>query len=376
MQRLSIIVPLTGDLKRLEDTLVSVLENQPEQSEVVVVLNEPYDDPYQLRGEVKFVEARQGADLVDCFACGLAASDAPIVHTIASGFEATPGWADAALTRFAETDVAAVAPLVVDRDHPQRVLSAGVCWTAAGSVGRIASGKPLDQFAGDDGVLCGPELVVAFYRRDVLEMIERLPSQGSDLAAATESGFGDAQGRVSRRSGTGVRDDGHGRLVGFRQPLAGRRSRRAAFPALEGGSRLEAFMGRACRAGRAGVHAVSTAAVGPCPFRRPLLGRARFRRAANGGDRLSGSREPKGGRDSSGPFRHRRRMSGALIAGRRVTKALVAMWRTGGVASRLSGVCKATSGAGNSHGLKKRGASGISYKPNAAVDGAMEFTLR
>jgi hypothetical protein len=186
VQRLSIIVPLTGDLKRLEDTLVSVLENQPEQSEVVVVLNEPYDDPYQLRGEVKFVEARQGADLVDCFACGLAASDAPIVHTIASGFEATPGWAGAALTRFAETDVAAVAPLVVDRDHPQRVLSAGVCWTAAGSVGRIASGKPLDQFAGADGVLCGPELVVAFYRRDVLEMIERLPSQGSDLAAATE----------------------------------------------------------------------------------------------------------------------------------------------------------------------------------------------
>ena len=57
MQRLSIIVPLMGDLKRFEDTLVSVLENQPEQSEVVVVLNGPYDDPYDLRSEVKFVEA-------------------------------------------------------------------------------------------------------------------------------------------------------------------------------------------------------------------------------------------------------------------------------------------------------------------------------
>ena len=60
MQRLSIIVPLTGDLKPFEDTLVSVLENQPERSEVVVVLNEPYDDPYQLRGEVEFVEAPAG----------------------------------------------------------------------------------------------------------------------------------------------------------------------------------------------------------------------------------------------------------------------------------------------------------------------------
>ena len=126
MQRLSIIVPFMGDLKRLEDTLVSVLENQPEGSEVVVVLNEPYDDPYELRGEVKFVEAPQGANLLDCFVCGLAASDAPVVHVIAPGFEAMPGWADAALARFVEADVAAVAPLVVDRENPDRILSAGL----------------------------------------------------------------------------------------------------------------------------------------------------------------------------------------------------------------------------------------------------------
>ena len=186
MQRLSIIVPLTGDLKRLEDTLVSVLENQPERSEVVVVLNEPYDDPYALRGEVKFVQVPRGADLAECFACGLAQSDAPIVHTIASGFEATPGWADAALARFAETDVAAVAPLVLDRDNPERILSAGLRWTAAGSIGRIARGKRVDRFAAKDRVLCGPELAVAFYRRDVLETVESLQSRGSDLAAATD----------------------------------------------------------------------------------------------------------------------------------------------------------------------------------------------
>ncbi len=186
MQRLSIIVPLMGNLKRLEDTLVSVLENQPERSEVVVVLNEPYDDPYELRGEVKFVEAPPGADLVDCFACGLAASSAPVVHVIAAGFEATPGWAEAALARFAEADVAAVAPVVVDRDHPQRILSAGLRWTAAGSIGRIAAGKRLDRFAANDRALCGPELAVAFYRRDVLETVESLQHYGSDLAAATD----------------------------------------------------------------------------------------------------------------------------------------------------------------------------------------------
>ena len=184
MLRLSIIVPLVGDLKRFEDTLVSVLENQPERSEVVVVLNEPYDDPYDLRGEIQFVEAPQGADLLDCFVCGLAASTAPVVHTIASGFEVAPGWADAALARFAEPDVAAVAPVVVDRDHPERILSAGLRWTAAGSIGRIAAGKRVDRFAVNDRVFCGPELAAAFYRRNVLERIESLQHDGSELAAA------------------------------------------------------------------------------------------------------------------------------------------------------------------------------------------------
>ena len=186
MQRLSIIVPLTGDVKRLEDTLVSVLENQPERSEVVVVLNQSYDDPYELRGEVKFVDAPQGAGLAECFACGLAASNAPIVHTIAAGVEATPGWAEAALARFAESDVAAVAPVVVDRQDPDRILSAGLQWTAAGSIGRLAAGKRLDRFTANGRALCGPELAVAFYRRDVLESIESLQSHDSDLAAATD----------------------------------------------------------------------------------------------------------------------------------------------------------------------------------------------
>ena len=83
-------------------------------------------------------------------------------------------------------DVAAVAPVVVDRDHPERILSAGLRWTAAGSIGRIAAGKRLDRFAANDRVLCGPELAVAFYRRDVLETVETLQHHGSELAAATD----------------------------------------------------------------------------------------------------------------------------------------------------------------------------------------------
>ena len=175
-----------GELKRFEDTLVSVLENRPEQSEVVVVSSGPYDDPYQLRGEVQFVETPPGADLLDCFVRGAAASTGPVVHMLAAGFEATPGWADAALARFDEPRVAAVAPLVVDRGQPERILSAGLRWTAAGAIGRIAAGKRRDRFIANDRVLCGPELATAFYRRDVLETVETLQDDGSELATAMD----------------------------------------------------------------------------------------------------------------------------------------------------------------------------------------------
>jgi hypothetical protein len=189
VQRLSIIVPLMGDLKRLEDTLVSVLENQPERSDVVVVLNQPYDDPYELSGEVKFVDAPCGADLVDCLACGLAASGAPLVHVITAGFEAAPGWTDSALPRFDDPTVAAVGPVVVDRENPGIILSAGLSYSSAGSVSRIATGTPLDRLATNDTAFCSPELAVAFYRRNALEAIATLQHLGTPTAVAVDLGL-------------------------------------------------------------------------------------------------------------------------------------------------------------------------------------------
>ena len=60
MTRLSIIIPVLGHSTRLDDTLVSVLENRPANCEIIVVHTEPYDDPYDLAGEVRFLEARAG----------------------------------------------------------------------------------------------------------------------------------------------------------------------------------------------------------------------------------------------------------------------------------------------------------------------------
>ena len=71
--RLSIVIPSVGDCNLLEDSLVSVLENRPADCEVLVVHNRPYDDPYNLAGEVRFVQANPRAGLAECLDMGTAA---------------------------------------------------------------------------------------------------------------------------------------------------------------------------------------------------------------------------------------------------------------------------------------------------------------
>ena len=235
MQRLSIIVPLMGDLKRFEDTLVSVLENQPERSEVVVVLNGPYDDPYELRGEVKFVEAPQGADLVDCFACGLAASSAPVVHMIAAGFEATPGWADAALARFAGARHGRCGP-GGGRSRPSRPDPVGRAALHGGRLDwphrrRKAAWIGLPPmtafFAAPNWRL--PSIAARCWRRLRSCRITAASWQPQRIWPWPCARPGIAPFRSPRASTTATE-----RIVRFRRRLAGRTCRRAAFPSLGG----------------------------------------------------------------------------------------------------------------------------------------------
>ena len=115
MPRLSIIIPLLGDPAQLDDTLVSVLENRPANCEILVVHNEPYDDPYGLAGEVRFLAAAPGAALAECLNLGLRASRAAVVHVLSCGVEVSPGWAEAAIRHFRDAEVAAVAAVVLSR---------------------------------------------------------------------------------------------------------------------------------------------------------------------------------------------------------------------------------------------------------------------
>ena len=55
--RLSIVIPIGRDLTAFERTLISVLENPVDGSEVLVCHDGSYDDPFALGDEIRFVIA-------------------------------------------------------------------------------------------------------------------------------------------------------------------------------------------------------------------------------------------------------------------------------------------------------------------------------
>ncbi|MCE9608047.1 MAG: glycosyltransferase family 2 protein [Planctomycetia bacterium] len=168
MPKLSIVIPALDSLNLLEGTLVSVLQNRPDDCEVVVLLNRPYDDPYQLGEEVRFIVVREGTDTASSLEAGLRLCRGEVLHILAAGAEVDEGWTSAALGHFYDNRVAAVAPLVLrSREDEDVVCSVGVEYGVGGSRRRRGCGRSAEEFTRNIDVL-GPTLIAAFYRRDVL----------------------------------------------------------------------------------------------------------------------------------------------------------------------------------------------------------------
>ncbi|MFM8635909.1 MAG: hypothetical protein ACKOEX_14060 [Planctomycetia bacterium] len=156
--RLSIVIPMTSTSTALEETLVSVLENRPDDCEIVVVLSRPYADPWNIGEEVRFVQAPTGANIVSCVNLGIAASEASVIHVLAAGWRATPGWTDAAVAILEAGEAGAVVPVASDGNH---TVPTGVRYGRGGR--RIASSRsPM-----------APCLEAGFWRADIVEMAGR-----------------------------------------------------------------------------------------------------------------------------------------------------------------------------------------------------------
>lgn len=188
--RLSIVIP-AADVAALEDTLVSVLENRPADSEIIAALSVPYADPWNIAEEVRFVQAPAGTGLAACANLGVALSSGEVVHVLAAGWRATEGWAEAALECFADPAVGAVAPVAVAADDRGRVVSAGVRRTGGGRCLRNVPGRGrdrLDAFESDSvAAPSAPELEAGFWRADVLNGSGFSTTCGDALASADMS---------------------------------------------------------------------------------------------------------------------------------------------------------------------------------------------
>lgn len=167
MPRLSIVIPWREDTAAFEDTLVSVLQNRPAHCEILVVHAQPYDDPYALAGEVRFlhVEERNEIALINA---GLEAARAEIVHVLQCGVEVVEGWSDAALGAFHDRRLAAVAPLILQRSDPLRLAAVGVTFSRSGMRRVCGLGQRRDRWQYVSDSILSPTIAAGFYRRDVL----------------------------------------------------------------------------------------------------------------------------------------------------------------------------------------------------------------
>lgn len=186
MPRLSIIIPVVGNPERLEDTLVSVLQNRPHDCQVVVVFNEPYDDPYDLKGEVCFVEAPARSGLAVCINFGICACKAPIIHLLRCGVEVTPEWVETAMPHFDDPQVAAVAPLVLEKENPNRVVTTGLAYGVAGTANYLDRGRPTEKAGRKLRRLRGPDTMAAFYRKSALTQVGRFAAEVGDALAGID----------------------------------------------------------------------------------------------------------------------------------------------------------------------------------------------
>ena len=168
MIRLSILIPFLGNRDSLENTLVSVLEHRPEHVEIVVALGQDYDDPYQLGEEVRFVRIASATTPEPVLNQGIAACQAPIVHTLACGATVAEGWTAPVLSHFGDRRVASVAPLAVQSDEPQRIAAAGLEYRCGGQCRRRGRGTLAESAAQLGGESIGPSWAAGFYRRAAL----------------------------------------------------------------------------------------------------------------------------------------------------------------------------------------------------------------
>jgi GT2 family glycosyltransferase len=183
---LTVIIPSRDRVDLLRRCLTAVRRHAPPDVEVMVVDDAAPTDvvrrtvlDYPGVGYLRL--DRHGGFAVAANA-GVRAARSPLVELLNDDTEPAGGWVEAALARFGDPAVAAVAPLTLcgppeTASEPPLVDSAGDRYFVGGVAGKRGHGEPLGPRHLRAGPVFGASASSAFYRRDVLLDVGGFPEE-------------------------------------------------------------------------------------------------------------------------------------------------------------------------------------------------------
>lgn len=187
MPRLSIVVFCFQNTQLLEETLVGVLQHRPDDSEVLVVHDGRYEDPYELGDEVQFIEAAGIRSMAEAANLAMEHSTGLVLHFLASGVLVDAQWTDDVLQGFEDADIAAATPLLLEGKN-NTVACLGVKLSSLQNRQLVGFGHDAAERSLSDLQSDGPNLVASFYRRSQLVSLggfrEEYGDEYADIDAA------------------------------------------------------------------------------------------------------------------------------------------------------------------------------------------------
>jgi GT2 family glycosyltransferase len=192
--QLSIVIPTCLRPDLLKQCLETVLAHAPQHShrhaprrtEVIVVddasPNSVCSTTAATFPAIRVIRLKRRSGFCAAANAGIRAATAPIIELLNDDTEVTPGWADAALARFANPNIVAVAPLVLqlgsNNSGPPTIDSTGDEYDLGGFARKRGTGQifdPQHPIYGTSGWVWGVSATAGFYSRAALERTGLFP---------------------------------------------------------------------------------------------------------------------------------------------------------------------------------------------------------
>lgn len=177
--RFSIVVPIVGDVNLFEQTLATLLRDSGDDTEVILVHDGTYEDPYAIAGEVTLVDA-QSRRLSVMLNCAIDASTREFVAVVRPGVHLPEHWQSLVQPKFDAPEVASVAPLIVSSAEETEIVAAGLKTNYGFQRMLEGDGAKIADRVFQRLRPIGPTQWAAFYRRSALQRVSHFDRSVDD----------------------------------------------------------------------------------------------------------------------------------------------------------------------------------------------------